>query len=64
VFDFLFGTHWSPQEAIREDQVGGSGSFGALPLFVGTLLISFIACHIFSETYMIPLRSVKISGHV
>jgi hypothetical protein len=20
VFDFLFGTHWSPQEAIREDQ--------------------------------------------
>ncbi|MDC9714595.1 MAG: phosphate ABC transporter permease subunit PstC [Gammaproteobacteria bacterium] len=43
VFDFLFGTHWSPQEAIREDQVGGSGSFGALPLFVGTLLISFVA---------------------
>jgi len=43
VFDFLFGTHWSPQEAIREDQVGGSGSFGALPLFVGTLLISLIA---------------------
>ncbi|CAC9497745.1 Phosphate transport system permease protein PstC (TC 3.A.1.7.1) [uncultured Gammaproteobacteria bacterium] len=43
VFDFLFGTHWSPQEAIREDQVGGSGSFGALPLFIGTLLISFVA---------------------
>ncbi len=43
VFDFLFGIHWSPQEAIREDQVGGSGSFGALPLFIGTLLISFIA---------------------
>jgi phosphate transport system permease protein len=43
VFDFLFGTHWSPQEAIREDQIGGSGSFGALPLFVGTLLISLIA---------------------
>ncbi|WP_369176817.1 phosphate ABC transporter permease subunit PstC [Candidatus Thiodubiliella endoseptemdiera] len=43
VFDFLFGIHWSPQEAIREYQVGGSGSFGALPLFIGTLLISFIA---------------------
>lgn len=42
-FDFMFGTHWSPQEAIREDQVGGSGSFGAIPLFVGTLLISLIA---------------------
>lgn len=29
--------------AIREDQVGSSGSFGAIPLFVGTILISFIA---------------------
>ena len=43
VFDFLFGTHWSPQMAIRADQVGSSGSFGAVPVFVGTLLISLIA---------------------
>jgi phosphate transport system permease protein len=42
-FDFLFGTSWSPQMAIREDQVGSSGSFGAVPLFAGTLLISLIA---------------------
>ncbi len=41
--DFLFGTKWSPQTSIRSDQVGGSGSFGAIPLFVGTLLISAIA---------------------
>ncbi len=41
--DFLFGTTWSPQTALREDQVGSSGSFGAIPLFVGTLLISMIA---------------------
>jgi phosphate transport system permease protein len=41
--EFLFGTEWSPQMAIRSDQVGSSGSFGAIPLFVGTLLISFIA---------------------
>ena len=41
--DFLFGTEWSPQMAIRADQAGSSGSFGAVPLFVGTLLISFIA---------------------
>jgi phosphate transport system permease protein len=41
--DFLFGTTWSPQMAIREDQVGSSGSFGAVPLFAGTLLISMIA---------------------
>lgn len=29
--------------AIRADQVGSSGAFGAVPLFVGTLLISFVA---------------------
>ncbi len=41
--DFLFGTSWSPQTAIRADQVGSSGAFGAVPLFTGTLLISLIA---------------------
>jgi len=41
--DFLFGTTWSPQMAIRADQVGSSGAFGAVPLFAGTLLISVIA---------------------
>jgi phosphate transport system permease protein len=41
--DFLFGLEWSPQTALREGQVGGSGAFGLLPLFVGTLLITFIA---------------------
>ncbi len=42
-FDFLFGLEWSPQTAIREDQVGGSGAFGAIPLFAGTFMISGIA---------------------
>jgi len=41
--DFMFGLKWSPQMAIREDQVGSSGAFGAVPLFAGTMLISFIA---------------------
>ncbi len=41
--DFLFGLEWSPQTAIRADQVGSSGAFGAVPLFAGTLLISAIA---------------------
>ena len=41
--DFLFGLKWSPQTAIRADQVGSSGAFGAIPLFAGTLLISTIA---------------------
>lgn len=43
VSEFLFGTTWSPQMAIRADQVGSSGAFGALPLFAGTALISLIA---------------------
>lgn len=43
IIDFMFGTSWSPQTAIREDQVGSSGSFGAVPLFLGTMLISAIA---------------------
>ncbi len=43
VFDFIFGSSWSPQTAIRVDQIGSSGSFGAVPLFMGTLLISLIA---------------------
>ena len=41
--EFLFGLNWSPQTAIRADQVGSSGAFGAVPLFTGTLLISGIA---------------------
>jgi phosphate transport system permease protein len=41
--DFLFGLTWSPQTAIREDQVASAGAFGAVPLFAGTLLISGIA---------------------
>ncbi|MBD3837057.1 phosphate ABC transporter permease subunit PstC [Brevundimonas sp.] len=41
--EFLFGTKWSPQIAIRADQVGSSGAFGAVPLFAGTLLIMLIA---------------------
>lgn len=43
VSEFLFGLTWSPQTAIRADQVGSSGTFGAIPLLTGTLLISGIA---------------------
>jgi len=41
--DFLFGLKWSPQMAMRADQVGSSGSFGAVPVLAGTFLISGIA---------------------
>ena len=45
-FEFIFGTHWSPQTAIREDHIGSSGSFRAIPLFTGTLLITAVAISI------------------
>ncbi len=43
VMDFLFGLQWSPQTAIRDDQVGATGAFGAVPLLTGTLMVTLIA---------------------
>lgn len=69
-FDFLFGTHWSPQIAIREDQAGATGSFGVIPLIVGTLLISFIALLIavpvglMSAVYLSEYASSRVRGIV
>ncbi|MFL6748401.1 MAG: phosphate ABC transporter permease subunit PstC [Sphingomicrobium sp.] len=40
--EFLFGTSWSPQMALRADQAGSSGSFGSIPLFWGTAFIGAI----------------------
>ena len=50
-FDFLFGYHWSPQSAFegagRESLADDSSRiFGAIPLFTGTFLITFIAISI------------------
>lgn len=46
-FDFLFGTHWSPQSAFRgagvEPGAVNTEVFGAIPIFAGTLLITLIA---------------------
>lgn len=41
--EFFTGLKWSPQTALRPDQIGASGTFGAIPLFAGTLLITLIA---------------------
>lgn len=65
VLDFLFGTNWSPQTALRTDQAGSSGSFGAIPVFIGTLLITLIALltavplGIFSAVYIGEYASKK-----
>ena len=40
--EFLFGTTWSPQTAMRADQAGSSGAFGSIPLFWGTAFIGAI----------------------
>lgn len=42
-YEFLFGLKWEPQIAIRDDQVAGLGAFGAVPVFLGTLVIAVIA---------------------
>lgn len=39
---FLFGTHWSPLSGVFEGNINPD-SVGAIPLFAGTLLITFIA---------------------
>lgn len=68
--EFLFGLEWSPQTALRSDQVGASGAFGAIPLFVGTLLISFVAMCVagpiglLSAIYMAEYAPSKVRGAV
>jgi phosphate transport system permease protein len=70
VMDFLFGLSWSPQTAIRADQVGAKGSFGAIPLINGTLLISAIAMVVAaplglaSAVYLSEYSSKKARGWI
>lgn len=68
LFDFLFGLEWSPQTAIRADQTGSSGSFGAVPLITGTLLVSAIAMIVatplglLSDIYLAEYATEKTRG--
>jgi len=50
MIDFFFGTHWSPMVSLREGAAaadeavaGSSGSFGMVPVMLGTLLVALIA---------------------
>jgi len=51
LIDFLFGTHWSPMISLRdaasgaadEAVAGSSGSFGMVPVMLGTIVIAVIA---------------------
>ena len=68
--DFLFGLQWSPQIAMRADQVGSSGAFGAIPVFAGTLLITAISMAIavpiglMAAIYMAEYSSSKFRSWV
>jgi phosphate transport system permease protein len=68
--EFLFGLQWSPQTALRADQVGASGAFGAVPIFAGTLLITVIAMVVavpiglMSAIYMAEYSTPRFRGWV
>ena len=70
VSDFLFGLSWSPQTAIRADQVGSSSAFGAVPVFAGTLVITVIAMIVavpiglFSAIYMAEYAPTRVRAVV
>lgn len=69
-FDFIFGSQWSPQTALRVDQVASQGAFGMIPLFTGTLLISGIAMLVavpvglMSAIYLSEYANPKVRGVV
>ena len=74
VFDYLFGTNWSPQRAFVRDASAITeaeyaelkDAFGFIPLIAGTSFIAFIAMLVavpiglFSGIYMAEYASIKI----
>lgn len=41
--EFLLGTHWSPESAIRAAQSVGEGAFGVLPVLLGSVVVAGVA---------------------
>lgn len=76
--DFFFGTHWSPMTALRpggtaavdEFVAGSTGSFGMVPVMVGTLLVAVIAMMLavpiglFSAIYTAEFASPKMRNFI
>lgn len=66
--EFIFGLKWSPQTALRADQIAAEGSFGAVPLFAGTFLISAVAMLVagpiglFAAIYLTQYAGAKTRG--
>ena len=78
LFDFFFGTHWSPMTALRpgdaaaadEFVAGSTGSFGMVPVMAGTLLVAVIAMAVavpiglFSAIYTSEFASRRVRNIV
>jgi len=78
LFDFFFGTHWSPMTALRpgdaaaadEFVAGSSGSFGMVPVMAGTVLVAVIAMAVavpiglFSAIYTSEFASRRVRNIV
>ncbi len=68
--EFFFGLRWEPQIAIREDQVAGAGAFGAVPVFLGTLVIASIAMIVatpiglFSAIYLVEYAPNRVRNAI
>jgi phosphate transport system permease protein len=66
VSEFLFGTEWNPQAAMRADQGDIRTAFGFIPLLTGTLLITLIAICVagplglFSAIYLSEYASRRV----
>ncbi len=70
IADFLFGTEWNPQAALRADQGDIKTAFGFIPLLTGTLLITLIAIAVagplglFSAIYLSEYATPRIRAWV
>ena len=70
VTSFLFGMEWSPQTAMRADQVAAEGAFGAVPVFWGTIFISAIAMFValpvglLSAIYLVEYADERVRSTV
>jgi phosphate transport system permease protein len=66
VSEFLFGTEWNPQAALRSDQGDIRTAFGFIPLLTGTLLITSLAICVagplglFSAIYLSEYASRRV----
>lgn len=70
VTEFLFGTRWEPQMAIRPDQIAGSGAFGAIPVLTGTILVAAVAMlfatpvGLFTAMYLVEYAGSRVRSIV